>query len=50
MNRFKLEYDTEFGIDRRSGWSIAVNGEYLVSLEPNLVVALWKAWWKWVTT
>lgn len=39
-----LEYDRDYGIGRRSGWSVAVAGSYRVQFERWLVVALWKAW------
>lgn len=44
MNKFRLDYDTAFGMDGAAGWSVAIDGEYVVSLERWLVVALIKAW------
>lgn len=44
MKPFKIEYDTDYGIERRRGWSIVYDGIVFVELERWLVVALWKAW------
>lgn len=39
-----IEYDSDYGIDHRSGWSVIWDGSYIVQLEKHLIVALWKAW------
>jgi len=44
---FSLDYDRNYGIDNRKGWSIAINGSYMVQLEPWLLVAVYKAVKKW---
>ena len=38
-----LDFDRDYGIDHRTGWSIAVNGHYAVELEPHLIVAFFKS-------
>ena len=43
--RLKIEYDIDFGVDKRCGWSIAINGSYVVSLNKWLIIALIKALW-----
>lgn len=40
----RLDYDHEYGIQQRSGWSVALDGHYVVQLEPSLLRALWVAW------
>lgn len=42
-----LEYDRDYGIDRRNGWSIVCSGRVLANIEPWLVAAIWKAWQNW---
>lgn len=38
-----IEFDRNYGMDNRTGWSIAVDGSYRAQLEPWLIVALWKS-------
>jgi hypothetical protein len=47
IKNFSIEYDTDYGIDHRFGWTISVNGWILSQLEPNLIVALFKAYRSW---
>ena len=42
-NRFGIEYDTDYGMDKRSGWTFWWNGSVVVEFEP-LVRALWVGW------
>jgi len=44
VTQFKLEWDKNYGIARRKGWTVVVNGLTLVELEPNPIKALWQAW------
>ena len=30
MRQFTLAYNTDYGIDKRNGWSVAINGSYHV--------------------
>ena len=43
LNRFSVDFDRNYGVSKRTGWSIAINGHYLVELEKRLVKAIWKA-------
>lgn len=44
VKQFKLTWDADYGPMRRRGWSVAIDGAYVVQFERFLVVALWKAW------
>jgi len=44
MKSLRLEWDREYGIDKRRGWTITYDGCVLVQLERFLMVAIWKAW------
>lgn len=41
---FALEWDRDYGILHRSGWTVKWDGHILAELERFLIVALWKAW------
>lgn len=38
--QFKVEFNSSYGIDKRTGWTITWNGCVLVQLEPWLIVAI----------
>lgn len=40
---FALHYDTNYGIDRRKGWSCAIDGSFYVELVSNPLAAVWTA-------
>lgn len=42
-HRYGLEHDRDYGIDRRTGWSVKRDGSYAVQLEPWLIVAILRA-------
>lgn len=42
----RVEWDGDYGCEHRSGWSVAVDGAFLVQLERFLLVAILKAWWR----
>jgi hypothetical protein len=44
QTRLRIDYDRDYGIDRQTGWSVAINGVYLVQYERCLLVALSKAY------
>ncbi len=44
VNKFLIEYDKNYGCNNRTGWSIALDGHYLVQLERNLIIALINAY------
>jgi len=39
----ELQHDRNYGIDKRTGWSICVAGSFYCQLEPWLIVATCKA-------
>ncbi len=51
MKHFALEWDKNYGINQRTGWSVIVNGSVCSPLEKWLVVAIAKAiytyWFVW---
>lgn len=38
--KFAIHFDRDYGIDRRTGWSIAIDGSFVVQFEKHLLVAL----------
>ena len=46
MRQFKLEWDREYGINKRTGWSIVVDGSVIVQLERFSIIAVVKALYK----
>lgn len=42
-DKWTIEYDTLYGIDKRAGWSISIDRSYVVQFEKFLLVALCKA-------
>lgn len=47
MKPFRLDYDPDYGIDHRSGWTVHYDGCVLVQFARGPLRALWRAWWKW---
>lgn len=52
LKNVSVEYDTDYGVDKRSGWSICVNGSFTAELEPSLIRAIWQTvrrvrQWEW---
>ena len=43
--RIRIEKDIDFGIDKKSGWSVAIDGSYLVQFDKWIIIALVKALW-----
>ncbi len=43
MNSIRIDYDSDYGIDKRSGWSISFGGIVYVELERFLAGAIIKA-------
>lgn len=41
----EIGWDREYGCDKKSGWTIFVDGSCLVQFERWLLVALIKTWW-----
>lgn len=44
INKLVVDYDTDYGIDRKRGWSIAWNGQYIIILESTVktIYTLWR--------
>lgn len=47
LRSFRLSYDRDYGIDCRTGWSVAINGSVYRQLRPWLVAALLGSLWDW---
>lgn len=47
MKPFRLDYDPDYGIDHRTGWTVHYDGCVLVQFAKGPLRALWRAWWKW---
>lgn len=43
----RVDWDIDYGIDRRTGWSIHYDGTCLVVLEPSLLRAIFLARREW---
>jgi len=43
-SRVRVDFDRDYGSENKTGWSVALDGSYVVELEPRLWRALWKAW------
>lgn len=43
VKQFSIEFNRDYGIDRRTGWTVTWDGCVLSQLQPWLVVAVWKA-------
>jgi hypothetical protein len=43
-----LEFDRNYGVDKRTGWSVAIGGSYYVQFWPEpvtaVLIAIWRAW------
>lgn len=46
QRKIRVDYDTEYGIEQRTGWSVAINGSYIVQFERFLIFAIAKAIWR----
>jgi hypothetical protein len=47
MRSFDLQWDRDYGIDHRKGWTVVIDGSVCSELEPWLVVAMWKGFRTW---
>ncbi len=43
----RLDYDRDYGIDHRRGWSVAIDGSYYVQFWPEPITAVIVALWRW---
>lgn len=42
FSRLALDYDHNYGVLSKTGWSVAIDGHYITQLQPSLFVALFK--------
>ena len=42
MKQFSIDFDRDYGVSKRTGWSITEDGTCLVELEKHLILALIK--------
>jgi len=47
ITKFNLDSDTNYGIDKREGWSVSINGHVLSQFEPTAELAIEKATAEW---
>lgn len=45
ITQFKVDFDRDYGVDKRTGWSVCINGSYVSELEKYLFTALRKAFY-----
>lgn len=43
MKQFSVEWNTDYGVLNREGWTVVIDGITAVSLEPSLLTAIQKA-------
>ena len=43
VSPFCLEFDRDYGIDHRTGWSYIHRGSVVEDINPSLIATLWKA-------
>ena len=43
MENLRIEFDRNYGCNNRTGWSISIDGSFVVELERFLMVAIYKA-------
>lgn len=42
MKSILIEFDKDYGYNKRSGWSMAINGSYVSEFEKYIIVAIFK--------
>ena len=42
INKLRVDFDRDYGVDHKTGWSIAWDGRFLIQLEKHLIVAIIK--------
>ena len=45
IKNFSIDFNRDYGIDKKTGWSININGSFYAQLERFLIVALIKAFY-----
>ena len=44
MKQFSLEYDEDYGADKRTGWTVVMDGRVVVQFRKWAILALVEAW------
>ncbi len=47
IKNLKIEFDRNYGIDKRTGWSIVINGSFMAELEKYLFIAVIKTFYRY---
>ena len=44
IGKYRIDYYKDYGFDHRTGWSLAVNGSYVIQLVTlkNLIIEIWR--------
>lgn len=50
MRQFSLDYDADYGVDHRTGWSVVIDGIVWSSFQAGPIRALWLAVWRRLTS
>jgi hypothetical protein len=43
MDSLRIHWDKDYGINKRTGWSVSVNGHFVVEFKKFLIVAIFKS-------
>lgn len=46
MTQCRIMWDTNYGVDKRTGWSMSIDGVVLVQFKRFLIVTLVLGWWR----
>ena len=47
MNNLLIKFDREYGCDKRTGWSIAIDNSFCAELERYLIIAVLKTFYRY---
>lgn len=42
LRQFALQFDRDYGLEKRTGWSVVVNGSFCFTFEKHLIIAVLK--------
>jgi hypothetical protein len=48
MRSILIEYDKNYGFNKRAGYSMAIDGSYVSEFEKYLIVAIFKGFKRWL--
>lgn len=46
MKQFSLQWDKDYGLLKKTGWTVTVDGLVIVHLKKSLLAALVLTWWR----